>query len=142
MRQILPYSLWIGHAGDGRDFRTVFDAGIKAVVQLAAEEPALPLPRDLVYCRFPLKDGPGNDANQVYLAATTVANLLERRVPVLVCCGGGMSRSPTIAAAALAMVYQESPENCLKKIAADHPADVDPGLWNEVKSLLDFDVNP
>jgi hypothetical protein len=139
MRQIVPYSLWLGHAGDGRDFRAVFDSGIRAVVQLAAEEPTLPLPRDLIFCRFPLLDGPGNDPAQLYLATTTVANLLEKRVSVLVCCGGGMSRSPTVAAAALAMVYQETPEDCLKKIAADHPTDVDPALWNEVKSLLDFD---
>jgi protein-tyrosine phosphatase len=138
MRQLLPYSLWLGHAGDGRAFRSVLDSGIKAVVQLAAEEPAVQLPRDLISCRFPILDGPGNDPKLLYLAMTTVANLLEKRVPVLVCCGGGMSRSPAIAAAALAMVYQESPDDFLKKTAERQPADVVPGLWNEVKSLLDF----
>jgi hypothetical protein len=139
MKQIIPYSLWLGHAGDGRDFRQVLDSGIKAVVQLAAEESPLQLPRDLIFCRFPLLDGPGNDPTRLYLAATTVANLLEKRVAALVVCGGGMSRSPSIAAAALAMVYQESPEDCLKKIAEHHPSDVDPGLWNEVKSLMDIE---
>ncbi|HWY85672.1 MAG TPA: hypothetical protein VNX28_03055 [Gemmataceae bacterium] len=139
MRQILPYSLWLGHAGDGRDFRAVLDAGIKSVVQLAAEEAPLQLPRDLIFCRFPLLDGPGNDQTFLYLATITVANQLEKRLPILVCCGGGMSRSPAVAAAALAMIYQESPEDCLKRIAAHHPADVDPGLWNEVKSLFDSD---
>src|SRR5207247_693921 len=98
MRQVLPHSLWLGHAGDGRDFRLILDTGIQAVVQLAAEEPALQLPRELIYCRFPLVDGPGNDAKLLYLATATVASLLERSLPVLVCCGAGMSRSPAIAA--------------------------------------------
>src|SRR5437764_255159 len=41
MRQITPHSLWLGHAGDGTDFRRVFDLGIRAIVQVAAEEPPL-----------------------------------------------------------------------------------------------------
>jgi hypothetical protein len=137
MRQIEPHALWLGHAGDGRDPRAILDAGIQAVVQLAAEEPDLELPRDLIFCRFPLIDGPSNDLKLLDLATTTVANLLEKNVPLLVCCGGGMSRSPAIAAAALAMVYQEQPDDCLKQIAEHHPADVVPGLWFDVKRILD-----
>ncbi len=83
-------------------------------------------------------DGPGNDSRLLYLATTSLINFLEKRVPVLVCCGGGMSRSPAVAAAALAMVYQENPDQSLKKVTELHPADVAPGLWNEVKSLFDF----
>lgn len=139
MRQVSPFALWIGHAGDGRDFKAILDTGIKAVVQVAAEEPTLQLPRDLVYCRFPLLDGPGNDPTFIHLATMTVANMLEKRTPLLVCCGGGMSRSPAIAAAALAMVYQEDPDDSLRKVAEYHPADVGPALWHEIKSLFDFD---
>lgn len=137
MRPIPPHALWIGHAGDGRDFRHILDAGIEAVVQLAEEEPPLQLPRELLYCRFPLIDGPGNEPKVLDLAITTVANLLERKVPTLLCCGAGMGRSPVIAAAALAQVYQEEPDECLKQVAEHHPADVLPGLWKEVKSFLE-----
>jgi hypothetical protein len=140
MRQIQPFALWLGHAGDSHDFQGILNTGIKAVVHLAAEEIAQPMPRDLIYCRFPLLDGPGNDPLLIDLAATMVANLLEKRVAVLVCCGGGMSRSPTIAAAALSMVYQEDMDDCLKKVAEHHPADVAPGLWNEVKSQMRFKI--
>jgi protein-tyrosine phosphatase len=137
MRQVLPHALWIGHAGDGRDFRLILDSGIRAVVQLAEEEPCLQLPRELLYSRFPLVDGPGNDAALLFLATVSVANLLERKVPALICCGGGLSRSPAIAAAALSMVYQETPDECLKQVAEHHPADVLPGLWEEVKKVLE-----
>ncbi len=137
MRQIVPHSLWIGHAGDGREPRAILDAGIQAVVQVAVEEPPLELPRDLIYCRFPLVDGTGNPGKLLYLAATTVGNLLEGRVPLLVCCSGGMSRAPAIAAAALAMVYQEDPHDTLKQIAERQPHDVTPGFWAEVKAMVD-----
>src|SRR5476651_2269367 len=101
MRQILPHALWLGHAGDGRDYHRVLETGIQALVQLAAEEPVLELPRDLIYCRFPLVDGSGNDKKLLRLAISTVSDLLEMKVPTLVICGGGLSRSPAIAAAAI-----------------------------------------
>ena len=139
MRQIQPHLLWLGHANDGRDYRLVLDTGIQAIVQVAAEEPALQPPREILYFRIPLVDGPGNDLKHLYLAATTVANLLEKRIPTLVCCGAGLSRSPAIAAAALYMVYQENLDDCLKQVAKHHPADVAPGFWNDVKGLLESD---
>ena len=105
------------------------------MVQLDAEEPVLALPRDLVYCRFPLVDGLGNDLNVLQLAITTVASLLEKKVPTLVICGAGLSRSPVIAAAAIAVVFQQFADECLKEVAEHFPADVAPALWDEVKML-------
>src|SRR5262249_34823264 len=137
MRQIQDYPLWIGHAGDGADFRQVLDAGIRAIVQVAYEEPPLQPPRELIFCRLPLVDGPDNEKANLSLAIATVANLLEKGVPTLVCCGAGMSRSPAVAAAALSMVYQDSPEDCLKQVAGDQPVDVTPGLWTAVKAIVD-----
>jgi protein-tyrosine phosphatase len=137
MRQILPHSLWLGHAKDAHDFKQMFDLGINALVQLAVEEPAVQLPRELIYCRFPLVDGQGNEPSLLSLAITTLANLLEKRKSILVCCGAGLSRTPAVAAAALSMVFQEPPDECLKQVVEHHPADVAPGLWQEIKSLLE-----
>lgn len=139
MRQIIPHSVWIGHAGDGQDAKPLFDAGIQAIVQLAYEEPPLPLPRELISCRFPLVDGPDNPPKLLSLAILTVVNLLEKHVPTLICCGGGLSRAPAVLAAALSEIYQEKPEECLKQIAEHQPHDVTPGFWNQVKSLLESD---
>lgn len=83
MNQITPYRLWVGHAGDGRAFQAVFDKGIKVIVQLALEEPPLQPPRELVYLRFPLLDGSGNDLNLLRPAINCVAILLKEGSPTL-----------------------------------------------------------
>jgi protein-tyrosine phosphatase len=136
MNQIKPHLLWLGHAREGCDFRKVFGTGIQAVIELALEEPPSQPPRELLYCRFPLLDGVGNESEIIGLAVRTVATLLKSQVPTLVCCGAGMSRSPAIAAAALAVVQQEAPEECLKRVVAQHRSDISPGLWKEVTQLL------
>src|SRR4051812_35595809 len=101
MNQIPPHALWTGHAGDGRDYPRLFELGIRAVIQIAAEEPPLQPPRELIYLRFPLRDGADNPDDLVSLAVAALASLVRHRVPTLVCCGAGMSRSPAVAAAAL-----------------------------------------
>jgi protein-tyrosine phosphatase len=136
MNQITPYPLWVGHAGDGRDFQEVFDKGIKAIVQLAMEEPLLQPPRELVYLRFPLLDGSGNDANLLQLAIGCVVTLIQHGTPTLVCCGGGMSRSPAIVAAALSTVEHADMEECLRRVIQLHPADVSPGFWEEIRHVV------
>lgn len=137
MRQIQPHPLWIGHAGDGRDFRAMFDAGIEAVVYLAAEEPTVAAPRDLIACRFPLVDSTGNRPEALSLAIRTVAELIRRKVPTLVCCGAGMSRSPAVAAAALALFLGEPADDCLKQVVGEGlPADLMPGLWREIRDVI------
>jgi protein-tyrosine phosphatase len=135
MNQIVPHLLWIGHAGDGRDYRRILDTGIQAIIQLAVEEPPLQPPRELIYCRFPLVDGTGNPAELLRAAVRTVLGFLETAVPTLICCGAGMSRSPAIAAAALAVVRKQSPEQCLELVVRHHSSDVSPGLWSEVVQL-------
>jgi protein-tyrosine phosphatase len=116
MNQIKPHQLWIGNAGDCRAIGGILDMDLRAVVQLAAEESLVHLPRDLVSCRFPLLDGTGNDADLMDLAVRCVANFVERRIPTLVCCGAGMSRSPAVVAAALSRVYHSSLKESLETV--------------------------
>ena len=65
MRELVPQRLWIGNAGDARDPARVLDAGVAALVNLAAEELPPDFPRDILYCHFPLLDGPGNSPAHV-----------------------------------------------------------------------------
>ncbi len=135
MNRIAPYPVWIGHATEGPNFVPILDEEIEAVVDLAAEEPAFALPRDLVSCRFPLIDGPGNNPATLALAIGTVARLAAVEVRTLVRCGAGMSRSPAVVAAALALIHGEPPEDWLVRVTRLHPSDVSPGLWNEIVRL-------
>ena len=136
MRQITPFPVWVGHGGDGRAFPELFELGIRAVVQLAAEELPIQTPRELVFFRVPLVDGGGNDVKLLDLAVRSVAALLQRGIPALVCCGGGMSRSPVIVAAALAVLHGNDFEGSLKLVTEEGPADFSTVLLTEVKHVI------
>jgi protein-tyrosine phosphatase len=136
MHEISPFPLWIGHAGDGRDNVQLSEFGVEAVVQLAIEEPPLDPLREMVYCRVPLLDGVGNPPGRLLLAVRTVTELIRGNVQTLVCCGNGLSRSPVIAAAALALIHREPPDDWLRRVVALNPSDVSPGFWDEVVALF------
>jgi hypothetical protein len=136
MRQILPYSLWLGHVGDVRDLRGVLAAGIVALVDLALNEPPTAVTRELAYCRFPLVDGSGNPAWLLRAAVETTAGLLRDRVPTLVYCGAGMSRAPAVASAAISLVSGDPPDACLAAVVQSGSGDVSAALWREIRSIL------
>jgi len=137
MHQIPESSLWLGHAGDARDSEGLLLAGLIAVVDLALEEPPARLIRELIYCRFPLHDGPGNPPWLLRAAVDTVAAMMRSGAPTLVSCRAGLSRSPCIAGAAIAQVRgcpaAEGPAIAL----GSAPADVSPALWAEVRKILE-----
>ena len=128
MRQVAGRLVWLGNAGDVSDARAVMSAGIEAVVELADSEQLAVLPRELVRCRYPLSDGGDNPAWLLRLAAESVAALLRARVPVLVCCSAGMSRSLCVAAAGLALAEGLPFATALASVAVSGPADVSPAL--------------
>jgi protein-tyrosine phosphatase len=119
-----------------RDLRIVLSTRILAVVDLAIDEPPATVTRDLAYCRFPLVDGIGNPPWLLQATIDCVVSLLRSGTPTLVFCGAGMSRSPCIAAAAIARVRGCSAEEALMEVAKSGAVDVAPGLWAEVKTIL------
>lgn len=138
MRQVEGYPLWIGTARDARELKGVLDAGIEAIVDLAAmDEPVKPT-REMVYLRFPVVDGADNPPWLVCAAVHAVAGLVRLGVPTLVACDGGMSRSLVIAAAALwfRMPLKTSLDEVLERLAASGPCDVQPRLWVDVKRFV------
>jgi hypothetical protein len=135
MRRIEGYPLWVGTARDARDIRAMLDAGIEAVVDLAMEEPPAVLTRELVYLRFPLIDGPDNPPWLLRTAVSTVVELIQAGVPVLVACGAGMSRSPALAATVIAVVETRPLAAVLATVPK--PVDVSPGLLRELIGCLE-----
>jgi protein-tyrosine phosphatase len=137
MTRISSYSLWLGHAGDGRDYPAAHREGIRALVQLAAEEPPDSPPRDFLYSRFPIMDGHANDCDVLILAVNFVADLLRLEVPTLLYCSAGLSRSPALAAVALALHTDRGLDACLRKVAQCRRVDVSPGLWSYLHEVFD-----
>jgi len=105
-----------------------------ATVDLAPDESPVSFSRDLVYCRFPLIDGGGNPRRLPRAAVETVAALLRAGVPTLVYCGSGMSRTPSVAGPALAMVRGCSAVEGLALAARSGTADILPALWSEIQA--------
>jgi hypothetical protein len=136
MRKVDGQNVWIGTAAEARDGRLLFDAEIAAVVDLAQSEPAAVVSRDLAYLRFPLIDGAGNPHWLLLAAIRAVAELMSAGVPTLVSCGAGMSRSPCIVAATLAMVEQGTIEGSLRRICSGAKVDVSPALWSDVERVV------
>lgn len=132
MQKISPLRLWVGNAGDARNTKCLYDYGIKAVVDLALDEPPALLPRDMLYYRIPLVDGGENDSFAIESAIRTVACLIGNEIPTLIACSAGMSRSPSIAAAGYALAKQVSAEEALKLITANIPTDISLPLWRSV----------
>jgi hypothetical protein len=138
MRPIAGYSLWIGNTGDLRDWRVIHRSGIVALIDLAVNEQPGPMAREIVYMRVPLIDGAGNAPWIVRAAVETLAGLLRERRSTLVFCGAGMSRSPAVAAGAIALLTGKTCDECLQSVIEGGPADVSPSTWREVMQAVEF----
>ena len=136
MREVISGTLWIGNALDARDVTGVLGLGVTAVIDLAIEEPPIQFPRDIAYCRFPLIDGSGNQTAILRAAIETTATLIASGTPTLVACGAGMSRSPAIVAAAMAIKENGTLADTLEKLATGQPHDVSPSLLAEISDVM------
>jgi hypothetical protein len=136
MREVISGTLWIGNALDARDVTGVLGLGVTAVIDLAIEEPPIQFPRDIAYCRFPLIDGSGNQTAILRAAIKTTATLIASGTPTLVACGAGMSRSPAIVAAAMAIKENGTLADTLEKLATGQPHDVSPSLLAEISDVM------
>ena len=136
MRSVVGRPLWIGHAGDAWDSRSVLNVGIEAVVEVADSEPLADLPRELVRFRFPLSDGGDNPPWLLRMAAESVAALLRAGVPTLVCCASGLSRSVCVAAAGVALAEGQTFAADISTVVGTGPADVSPRLVIQFQQLV------
>jgi len=136
MQAILPH-LFLGNALDARDLRRLHELQIAAVIDVALEEPPAQLSREIAYCRFPLTDGGCNPPWLLRAAIETTLSLLDESITTLVACSGGMSRSPSIVAAVLSIAHRREASECLLELVRNHPHEVSPPLWTDVKELVD-----
>jgi protein-tyrosine phosphatase len=132
MRQLHSLPRWIGTAREARDLKSVLSQGIKAIIDLAVEEVPIHPTRELVYLRFPLIDGTGNPTWLLRSVQRMVEEAIHFRVPTLIACGAGMSRSPAVAAVAAAPFLGMEPVELLVELRGQGPIDVSPTLLQEL----------
>jgi hypothetical protein len=87
--------VWVGGWSAARDNGKDFDL----IVNCAKDAP------HYGHFQFNLVDGPGNDQSEFNSAVGCVVEAMKTRRKVLVHCVAGMSRSLTVAAAAISKVY-------------------------------------
>jgi len=136
MVELHPNSLWLGNMFDARDPSALFENEIQAVVDLAYEEKPAQLPRQLIYCRYPLIDGGGNDESVLLHAIQCVLGFLNSETKMLVACSAGMSRSPTVAAFALAAFLKTKPTEVIEKVSQLKGLEINGELWNNVDKVF------
>ncbi len=137
MREVIPSVLWIGNAHDAREIKGIIDAGIQVVIGLAIEEPSVQVPRDIIYCRFPMLDGDGNSSVLMVAAVNLISAFVRAQTPTLVACSGGMSRSPLIASAVLAAVDDIGLAEAIRLVTTNGPCDFSPSLYNDLRQLFE-----
>lgn len=141
IRNIYSELLFVGNAIDARDLRLIYETRIQAVVDLALNEAPAQLGREIMYCRFPMNDGAGNDNELIAIAVQTIVALIRSDRRTLVACSAGMSRAPSIAAAAMSLLTGRDPDTCLVDIISSGPHDVSPILWAQVKVAYNIGWN-
>jgi hypothetical protein len=58
-------------------------------------------------------------------------------VPTLLYCSAGLSRSPAIAAVALAFHTRRQLDECLRSVGKCRRPDISPGLWSYLHEVFD-----
>lgn len=117
--------LFIGTVADAGDNALTSEHSIAIIVSLTHSDPDGGFPSDLTVENVPMRDGPQNDQQKFDRAATHVLSCLKTEDNLLVHCSAGASRSPAVAATALALYDEIRLEAAFEQVAKYRNA-VDP----------------
>ncbi len=106
--------LFVGTIDDAENAMLLRDHRVDAVVSLTYVTPDL---SGLSVTRIPMVDGPQNDAQAFNQAVIEILERLNEGDRVLVHCSAGASRSPAVAATALALYEQIDLEAAFEQVA-------------------------
>ena len=108
---VVAEGLRVGTAADATDDSLLETHGVTTIVSLTHETPN-PAAQDLTLRSIPLIDGPQNSREQFTKAVEETVAALAADESVLVHCSAGASRSPTVAATALALAQNHGSCGC------------------------------
>ena len=108
--------LFVGTARDAGNKALMCEYDVEAIVSLTHDGPDNGFPSNLNVVRLPMKDGPQNDQQVFEQAVTHVLSRLRAGDNVLVHCSAGASRSPAVAATALALYNEVGLETAFEQV--------------------------
>lgn len=114
-------NLFVGTAGDATDESTLRAHGIEVIVSLTAASPAEDVPAAVTLVEVPMMDGPQNSREAFETAVAAVGSRLATGEKTLLHCSAGASRSPAVAAAALALHRDSELEAAFQQILTRRP---------------------
>ena len=114
--------LFVGTIDDAENTMRLRDRRVDAAVSLTHDIPCIP---EVSVTRIPMVDGPQNDIQTFERAVIETLERLDEGNRVLVHCSAGASRSPAVAATALALDSQIGLEVAFEQVANRRDA-VDP----------------
>jgi atypical dual specificity phosphatase len=108
--------LFVGTAEDAGNQALTGEYDIEVIVSLTHESPDDWFPSDLMVVRLPMKDGPQNDQQIFEQAVNRVLSRLRAGDKILIHCSAGASRSPAVAATALALYNEVGLETAFEQV--------------------------
>ncbi|WP_253739218.1 dual specificity protein phosphatase family protein [Halohasta salina] len=118
-------SLFVGTIEDAGTGPLLENHGTETVVSLTHSPPDTGFPESVSVKQVPLTDGPQNDRAQFNEAVDVLVSALESGETVLVHCSRGASRSPSVAATALAITQDIGIKEAFEQVA-EHREACDP----------------
>ena len=109
--------LFVGTLEDASDKELIHKHNIVNIVSLTHGEPDGGFSSALSVENVPMKDGPRNDQQKFDRAVTNVLSCLKTGDNLLVHCSAGASRSPAVAATALALYDEIGLEAAFEQVA-------------------------
>lgn len=107
--------LFVGTVADASDAERLLERGIELVVSLTHAGPNGEFASTVQ--RHPMTDGPQNERSTFEAAVRTVRSGLDADATLLVHCQSGASRSPAVAATALALERELDLEVAFRRVA-------------------------
>ncbi|WP_338739398.1 dual specificity protein phosphatase [Haloplanus salilacus] len=114
-------NLFVGTAADATDESTLRAHEIEVIVSLTATNHAGNVPAELTLVEVPMMDGPQNSQDAFETAVDAVVSQLAAGEKTLLHCSAGASRSPAVAAAALALHRDSELEAAFQQILTRRP---------------------
>jgi len=130
------YELYIGDFQDASRPEKLQERGVNSVLKLTYQDPKEGYPDSVEVHEFIMVDGPRNEYEVFVEAVERLLELFESGNTVFAHCNAGMSRSPTVSAAAIALHESMEFESALDKIRESRNIQPHPALLKQANDAV------